>query len=81
MYPKIKDVCVDEDYILVVNFENGIQKRYDFKRNFDNPVFRDLNNEYFFKQVKVDKGGYGISWNDDLDLSEYELWENGVTCN
>jgi len=23
-------------------------------------------------------GGYGISWNDDIDLSEYELWTNGV---
>ena len=28
--------------------------------------------------VKVDSGGYGISWNDDADLSEYELWTNGV---
>jgi len=27
--------------------------------------------------VKVDAGGYGISWNDDIDLSEYELWTNG----
>ncbi|MCK4766376.1 MAG: DUF2442 domain-containing protein [Candidatus Aminicenantes bacterium] len=81
MYPKIKDVYVDKGYILVVNFENGVQKKYDFNRNFDNPVFRDLKNEYLFKQVKVDTGGYGISWNDDLDLSENELWKNGVTCN
>jgi len=22
-------------------------------------------------------GGDGISWNDDIDLSEYELWTNG----
>jgi hypothetical protein len=26
----------------------------------------------------VDAGGFGISWNDDADLSEYELWTNGV---
>ena len=24
--------------------------------------------------AKVDAGGYGISWNDDIDISEYELW-------
>lgn len=34
-------------------------------------------NEAFFKSVKVDSGGYGVSWNDDIDLSEYELWVNG----
>jgi hypothetical protein len=27
--------------------------------------------------VRVDPGGYGISWNDHIDLSEYELWTNG----
>ncbi len=31
-----------------------------------------------FEQVKVDTGGYGISWNDDIDLSCNELWENGM---
>ena len=28
--------------------------------------------------MQVDAGGYGISWNDDLDLSCDELWENGT---
>ena len=28
--------------------------------------------------VEVDNGGYGISWNDDIDLSCDELFENGV---
>lgn len=37
-----------------------------------------LKNDAFFKTVKADVGGYGISWNDDIDLSEYELWTNGV---
>ncbi len=81
MYPKIKEIEVDRDYILIVKFDNGVKKKYDFKRNFDNPVFYGLKNESFFKQVKVDAGGYGISWNDDLDLSEYEIWKNGETIN
>lgn len=31
-----------------------------------------------FFGVSADIGGYGIVWNDDLDLSCDELWENGV---
>ncbi len=31
-----------------------------------------------FEDVYVDVGGHGIVWNDDLDLSSDELWENGV---
>jgi len=79
--PRIKDIKVEDNFIFIVTFDNGIRKEYDFKRNFDNPVFRELKNENFFKQVNIDNGGYGISWNDDLDLSEYELWKNGKTCN
>lgn len=30
-----------------------------------------------FASVSVDVGGYGIVWNDELDLSCDELWENG----
>ena len=29
--------------------------------------------------VLVDVGGYGIIWNDELDLSCDELWDNGTT--
>lgn len=31
-----------------------------------------------FSQVQADKDGYGISWNDEIDISCDELWENGV---
>jgi hypothetical protein len=41
-------------------------------------MFQVLKNDAFFKLVKVDAGGYGISWNDAADLSEYELWTNGI---
>jgi hypothetical protein len=31
-----------------------------------------------FEQVKVDTGGFGISWNDDIDLSCDELFDHGM---
>ena len=40
--------------------------------------FCALRDDVFFKTVTVDAGGYGVSWNDEVDLSEYELWHNGA---
>lgn len=42
-------------------------------------VFQNLKNNNIFKNIKVDVGGYGISWNDYLDLECTELWGNGIT--
>jgi hypothetical protein len=39
--------------------------------------FFTIQNDALFKTVKVDPGGYGVSWNDEIDLGEYELWMNG----
>ena len=41
-------------------------------------AFRPLKDEAFFKNVRVDSAGYGIIWNDYVDLSESELWVNGI---
>jgi len=77
MYPRIKSISTEDNYILVVTFENDIVKKYDFKPMLDNPHFSNLKDKLLFSSVKVDVGGCGISWNDELDLSEYELWVNG----
>ncbi len=42
-------------------------------------MFAPLRQPAFFKNFKVEHGGYGIVWNEDIDLSEYELWKNGMT--
>jgi hypothetical protein len=79
MFHKVKSVKPYNDYSLCVKFENNIIKQYDVKNLFDLlPDFRKLKNEGLFGSVKVDTGGYGISWNDEIDLSCDELWENGI---
>jgi hypothetical protein len=40
-------------------------------------MFLLLKNSAFFKSVQVDTGGYAVVWNEDIDISEYELWCNG----
>ena len=64
--------------VLSVEFTNGIIKTYDVKQLANKwEIFNDLTNEHLFKCVIVEAGGYGIKWNDDLDLACNELWYNG----
>ena len=41
-------------------------------------MYEPLNDLTLFNSVVVDSGGYGVSWNDDIDMSEHELWTNGI---
>jgi len=77
-YPKVKSVTIGAKKTIIVLFDNGISKIYDLKPLLDLDHFTALQNEGLFKTVKVDQGGHGISWNDQVDLSEAELWKNGL---
>ena len=80
MFHKIKNVFAIDDYKLCVQFAEGVTKIYDVKPLFEKlPVFRRFKDspEKFF-DVSVDVGGYGVVWNDEVDLSCDELWDNGV---
>ncbi|MGO9111008.1 MAG: DUF2442 domain-containing protein [Thermoguttaceae bacterium] len=63
---------------LLVRFENGVDKIYDCRPLLGRPQLHLLANAAFFRAVRVDPGGYGISWSDDIDLGEYELWVRGT---
>ena len=77
-FHKINDVSPLKNYELSVHFWDGSTKIYDVKPWFKKqPVFRTIKNKGLFEQVKVDIGGYGISWNDEVDLSCNALWEGG----
>lgn len=77
--PKILSVQPLENKKLLIKFAHGVEKTYDCKPLMEKILpFKALENEGFFKQVKVDGGGYGVSWDDKVDLSEYELWTNAV---
>ena len=79
MFHKIKNVFPLSDYRLSVQFFEGVTKIYDVKPLLEKiPEFSALRDNAEFECVSVDVGGYGIVWNDELDLSCDELWENGV---
>ena len=83
MTHRIIDVKVLEDFVVNVIFQNGVEKEYDIKKLFEIfPQFALLTKDNtLYENVKVDVGGYGISWNDELDLSADELWDNGIETN
>lgn len=79
MFHKVKNVSALPEHRLSVQFAEGVTKLYDVTPLFEKiPAFRSLENSEEFYGVDVDTGGYGIVWNDALDLSCDELWENGV---
>lgn len=76
--PEIASVAPLDGRTLLITFANGVQKRYDCEEILRLDRFRLLTHEAFFNAVQVDAGGYGVSWDDEMDLSEYELWTQGV---
>ena len=81
MFHKIKAVTALPDCRLSVQFAEGVTKIYDVKPLFDKwPAFRELAAKpELFSGVETDRGGYGVIWNDELDLSCDELFANGET--
>ncbi|NJM45784.1 MAG: DUF2442 domain-containing protein [Alkalinema sp. RU_4_3] len=76
--PTIISAQTIDDLTLVVEFSNGDRKQYDISRLLEKPMFSQLKSPGFFRSFQVEAGGYGIAWNDEIDLSEYELWQNGI---
>lgn len=79
MFYKIKSVAALDNLRLRVVFAAGITKEYDVKKLVEkHDMFQPLADiPGLFPTVQVDAGGYGVSWNDDIDISCNELWENG----
>lgn len=76
--PRIRSVTSLPGRRLLVTFVNEVQRVYDCQPILSLDRFQLLKQEAFFTAITVDPGGYGVSWDDEMDLSEYELWNNGV---
>ena len=79
MFHKVKNVNALPEYKLSVQFAEGVTKIYYVAPLFEKySLFLPLNDSpELFSSVIVDQGGYGIVWNDDIDISCDELWANG----
>jgi len=75
--PTIIAVHPIDNYELIIEFSNHEYRQYDVKPLLEKEMFEPLKNREFFNAVKIEQGGYAVSWNTDIDISEYELWSNG----
>lgn len=80
MMHRIEEVLAKDNFIIEAIFFGGEIVQYDVKRLFG--VFPQFelfieDKELFFK-VRVDTGGYGVSWNDNLDLDAETIWDEGI---
>lgn len=77
-YPQIVEARAVDDYTLIVHFSNQVVRQYDIRQLFTKQMFAPLQRPAFFKNFKIEAGGYALVWNEEIDISEYELWENGT---
>jgi len=76
-YPRVVSVEALGQKRLLVGFTNGVTKVYDCTPLLASKPFKPLADDALFRCVKADPHGYGVVWNDGIDLAESELWENG----
>ncbi|MCL2675624.1 MAG: DUF2442 domain-containing protein [Firmicutes bacterium] len=82
MFHKITSLVTLPDYVLLIGFSDGQYKQFDVKpliRKY--APFKALENIHgLFEQAKIDIGGYGIIFSDELDLSADGVYEQGAYC-
>ena len=76
-FPKILNVTPKPGKILLVTFENGEHRVYDCNPLLQSKVFHPLQDDDIFQCAHADTHGYGVVWNEDIDLAESEIWLNG----
>jgi len=72
MNPYVKSIQPQDNYCLLLTFENGEKRVFDLKPYFDKPVFAGLKNAALFKTARVVSGS--VEWQGEIDLSYDTLY-------
>ena len=77
-HPRISKAKAIDNNTLIIEFSNQEIKEYKIHHLLEKPTFAPLRQPAFFKNFKVEPGGYALTWTEEIDISEYELWKNGT---
>lgn len=78
MHRIITNIKVNGNLTFEATFADGEVVLFDVKTLFDKyPVFKQLKDENLFNKLQIDGVGYGVSWNDELDLSSDGVYLKG----
>ena len=67
MNPYVKSVRPQENYCLLLTFQNGETRIFDLKPYLDKAIFVRLKNMALFKTARVVSGS--VEWQGEIDLS------------
>ena len=72
MNPYVRSVRPQDDYLLLLTFENGEKRIFDLKPYLNKGVFTRLKNPTLFKTARAVSGS--VEWQGEIDLSYDTLY-------
>ncbi len=75
-FVKLEHVVPRPDHTLLVTFENGEKKLYDFKPKLNLKIYEPLKSPSLFMQAQ--KHPYAVVWNETMDIASEALYAKGV---
>ena len=83
MIPKIKQFELNDDWKLMVTFDDGFRVCYDVKDDIDTiDDFKSLTTEIgLWTMDQLDSSRSCISWNEKIELIRENIYEYGVPIN
>ena len=72
MYFAVKEVKPQDNYILILTFENGERRQFDMKPYLDLGIFQELKDLRLFKTVKTSFDS--IAWDNEADIDPEILY-------
>lgn len=76
MHWRVKKVVAQDDYTLVLTFEDGKRKLFDVKPYLDKGVFRELQDINMFKTARVFFST--VAWANGADFDPEGLYDLGL---
>ena len=76
MYLAIKDVKPQDNYFLLLTFENGEIRQFDMKPYLDYGIFQELKDLRLFRTVK--KSFDSIEWDNEADFDPEILYQKSL---
>ena len=73
MYLAVKEVKPQEDYLLLLTFENGEKRQFDMKPYLDFGLFQELKDLRLFRTVKTSFDS--IEWDNEADFDPEVLYQ------
>ena len=78
MNPRVINVKPEQNFKLLITFNNGVRKRFDVKPYLGIGIFKELQDVSLFNSVKPFLGS--IQWSNGVDLCPDTLYIEGKDC-